>query len=404
MEYQSILMKELKINNAKYYFGQFLFAVNYIGQIDISLFKKVDEQIEAMNYICLTIGAITVNKKQKESCQNLWIYINKERKKDTRITKEILKVWPSSLGDNIFEYYERKERKFVAKELNKGLPIKYLEKLSIQLKNLKYKMKDEDYNNCRDILLQSILLLLKVTSEYGFIPVILNKSIPIVEKFYPYYSEIGSVNVSEMESPFKLFETKFALWEITKNLKFLKEVDIAFEQVRTTEGGEIRVYLDKLRALIQKNKEYEQLLPNLKRYFEVSMTVVFIEDNVINWSVEVEVLQKIGLREKLKELTPVAILNKLKFLTDIEMNKLDLCKPLRNMYLDTNNINLCLVFEKALIEDMEVFADVWAKIIESSINDENEDEKKKNIDRLNESYNLKVKITSSKKKDLIIKY
>jgi hypothetical protein len=397
-------MRNINIDGKSNYFGHLLFAMDYVGKLNSSLFKKVDEQIEAMMYICLTLSAMSLHKKQKESCQKLWDYINKERKKDIRITKEILKDWPEGIGESIFAYYERKERKFQAKSIKSSFSPKYLAKLSSELKNLKYKMTDSDYMFCKEVIYQSVCNLFKVTSEFGLVPVLKLENIGYLKTFYPYFPEIATLPVAESQAASKVLKVWITLWEITKDEKILKEIDVAFDRMRVTESGEYNTHLDNLLKILKQKKEYENYLPKFKKFSEISSKIELRDVPVIHWSLSMDVLQKLALKNSFKNLKPQSLYGNLFYLLGFDMSDLEICAPLKSIYLDSNKTNINFVFDKEYVKNIAVFKDVWIDIIQKSIIENDDSIKKEMVDFLNNEYIMRLSMKPALLKEKIIKY
>lgn len=406
MKDESILMKKIQVEGQTFYFGHLLFSVDHIDKINISKFKRVDEKIEAMKYICLTIHAMNFHKKQKEACQSLWDYINKERKKDSRITKEILKVWPDGLGDNIFSYYERKERKFIPKS-SRQLSKKYLLTLCLNLKELKYKIDDAEYQEQRAIIYQAILNLLKTRSEYGFVPVLVHRSMDIIKTFYPYYPEVLQLPVSEQNTKLA-FITLLEIWELSKDVEILKTINRMFDLLKLKESKDvISNYYEKVLNIVREQPELEIYLPQIMRFKKLEAEIVWKkEDSLMSLAVEVDVLQKMAMDSQRDNLNAQYFLQDLMFLLSYELEDLEIVKPLRAIYLKKDKSEIEFCFTKSMIENVDLFNDTWKKVVEEvmQLKIDSEENKRGVVSIMNEDYLMRLNVKPTTEKTKIIKY
>lgn len=406
MKDESILMSKINIDGKDFYFGHLLFAMEYIGKIKHSHFKKIDEQLEFLRYVSLTLSAITPHKQQRNSCQNLWNYINKERKRDSRITKEILKEWPKELGDNIFHYYERKERKFVPKK-NMKIPKGYLLSLCSLLKFFKYKMSEDEYLKIRADIYVSILERFKDNSEYGLGPVIKQKSIGLIKDFYPYYPEIINLPYSEQCPSKNLFKVLIDLWNISGDIKFLKSLDLNFEILKNSENASVVSHIyENIIKIIKEKPELEVYVPKIVGFKKIQANIYFEEINVYQLKIDVQVLQKIMLESNISinKITPEICESNLKILMSYELENLNLIRPLRKLYISKDKRAIEFIFTRNEIDNIELFTEYWKKVVSELILSESTNDQVYLLEVINEEYEMKKQVKKTSVKYKVHKY
>lgn len=408
MKDESILMKKVTIDGNDFYFGHLLFSIDYIGKVKHTWFKSINEQLEFLKYVSLTVSAVTPNKQQKMACQSLWDMINKERKKDVRITKEILKVWPDGLGENIFNYYERKERKFVPKKTIKT-PKSFLLNLCALLKFFKYKITDDEYVKIRENIYIALLENFKKTSEYGLVPVINQSTIGLVKCFYPYFPEIINLPYSEQCTAKNLFNVLIELWKISHKVEFLKELDINFNILKNSENvSVVSQFYETVIKIVREKPELESYIPKIAGFKKVDSNIDLREASIYFFTVDVEVLQKIMMQSSLaihnKKLTPEICENNLKILMSYELESLEIIKPLRKIYISKDKREIEFVFNINYIDNIETFKSYWKRVIVEMLLSEDNDNRVLKVEILNEEYEMRKNLVRSTVKKKILKY
>lgn len=403
MRYDSILMKKIKLSNSELYFGEGIFDSKKLYQIDTRLFNHFDDKLKAIKFIIFNILAILVHKKQPEDLCELWKLIDVERKKDTRVNKEILKNFTES---SFFNFHERKQNKLTLKDSRVNYPIRYLDLISRQLIELKYKMKEEEYLLYRSKLLTCIKMLFKTNSEFGYAPVLKHINISYLEKFYHIYPEILDLNISQSDHCDLYFNLMLKIWNLTNNEKYLPELDIAFERMKSSKSTGFTSDVEKNLDLIIANPIYKDKLPHFEKFKNTKNYIQFKERSVIQWDIDIEVLQKWGVGISGVSLSPSKLLTSINWLNSFELNYLELCNPLNNIYMDLSKTNICFVFNKDKINNEMHFEDYWLKILSGIIFEINEDKRIATLETINKEYllDLSIPLATNQFKSKLIKF
>lgn len=402
MAYESILMKELKVLNSKVIFGEALFSSHYFQHLDTRLFETFDDKVVAIKVIVLSLCSLLLHKRQQDCIEMFWKYLDSERKKDHRINKGCLK---KTVKNSFYLYHERKSKKLTVIESRSNYSLKYLELLTKQLSELKYKMTQEDYIFCRDSLFLCVKMIFRTVSEFGYGPVIKHNNITALERFYTYYPELISINISQSDSCEEYFELILRIWNLTKDEKYLKDLDVAFERLKSSNGRGYGLDVERELDAIAKNPKYSIQLPHFEKFKQTKNYIQFKERNIIQWDIEISVLQKWGLSLRDVSLSPAKLFAALEWLKSFEINDLELLKPLNNIYMDLSKTHICFIFNKDLIDNDESFEKYWLKIVDEIIFEQDEENKILIVETINKEYLLDLEIPSAQgKKDILRKF
>lgn len=400
MTYKSILMKEIKVLENKVLFGEALFSIKLMPNLEMRMFETFDEKVLALKIIILNMSAILTHKRQNESIDTLWNYINTERRKDNRINKSILKKITS---DSFYYFHERKAKKLTVREVRSNYSAKYLDSIGKSLNELRYKMDDNDYNFCKERLLLAIKSLFKTNSEFGHIPVIKHNNILLLEKFYTSYPELMSLNISQSDSSDQYFSMMLRIWNLTKNREYLKDLDIAFERLKSSNKKGYQIDVERELEAIVKSPEYKNELPHFEKFQKTKNYLQFIERDVIQWDIEISVLQKWAIGLKNVSLSSHKFLNDILWLTSWEVNDLEICKPLNNVYMDVSQSYICFIFNKKIIKNEDIFEKYWLSLLENIIFESDKDKRILVVETINKEYLLDLELPEAQGKNSMLR-
>lgn len=397
MKNNSILMKQIRLSSKDGLFGNVLFNTTTMYKVDTRLFNSINEKIESIKFIILSMLSILTHKKQNEDLAILWQHINKERKKDKRINKEILK---NNHKNHFYDYHERKNIKLTLKDSRVNFPVKYLFLISQQLVDLKYYMEDTDYSLYRDKLLMCVSMLFRTNSEFGYAPVIKYVNVFYLEKFYSLYPELLQLNISQSDSCELYFSLMLRIWNLTNNEKYLKDLDIAFDRMKSSNSKGYSIDVENKMNLIISNAKYKDKLPHFEKFQKTKNYIYFKEFNVTQWNLDISVLQKWTIGKTGISLSPSKLLNSLEWLMSFDVNSLELCQPLKKIYLDESKTNICFVFHKDEISDLVKFENYWINILSGILVESENIQKKLILESINKHYLLDLSIPNAKNKSM----
>lgn len=392
MSKESILLKKVNLSGQEMSFGEILFSSKYFQNIDLKMFDSYDEKIIALRFILCNMVCVVTNKKRIENIEKLWEMIDFERRRDHRINKELLKRFDD---DNFYYYHERKAKKITIRNYLSNFQSKFLELLSDGLQELRYKVTEDEYLGLREKLVLCIKLLFKTTSEYGLIPVIRNKNLHHFQKFYKSFPELADLNISQMDSSDVYFNMMWKIWTITKDTKILADLDIAFERMKNSKGlVKGNIVEDNLESILKDG--YVGRLPYFERFKNTKNYLQFTENNVFEWSLDINTLKKWSVGEGESSLSHNKITAAITWIENCDLFSLELFKPLKNIYIDYSKTNICFIFNKNLIKNDIMFESYWLRIIELIFSDDVLDNRELKIETIDKEFLLELEIPEAK--------
>lgn len=397
---ESFLLKSIIISNQSLSFGEVLLSKKLFQKLDIEKLQNFDEKIIALRFMLLNMVSVVNNKNRMENIDKFWLLIDKERKRDSRVTKTILK----NLGVDSFYYYnERKAKKLTIRESIVSFELKFLEGINRVLQSIRYKIDEHDYLLQREMLLVCMRLLFKTKSEYGYQSVLKSNNVGIFAKLYKDFPELEKLKVSSCENPEKTFKMMVTIWDITKNPDFLSDLDIAFERLKNNKGLQKgNIVEDKLAEISKQG--FASKLPYYERFKKTKNYLEFVEHDVYEWSLDINTLKKWSVGDDNVSLPYFRIKESIDWVESCGLFFLELLKPLKKIYIDSSKINVYFIFNKPLIKNDELFEKYWLRLIEFIFLEPNKDENQFKIELLNKEYLLDMEIPKSSIKSKLTKF